>query len=213
MLQYICNCSSGCFRCGLGNDSNDDHMGHVGACEEPGGDAASAVRSEGKTKVAEADIQGKLPYLQMVIKETLRMHPPLPLILPRSCAQPIKIMGYDIPKGTTVFVNAWAIGRDETSWPNANQFKPERFQDGVIDFSGADFKFLPGGGGRRMCPGLMFGFANIEIALASLLYHFDWKLPTGASPCDLDMTEAYGITARRKNELLLEATPFISTDQ
>ena len=170
--------------------------------------AQSEVRQvlEGKTKVAEADIQGKLPYLQMVIKETLRMHPPLPLILPRSCAQPIKIMGYDIPKGTTVFVNAWAIGRDETSWPNANQFKPERFQDGVIDFSGADFKI----------PGLMFGFANIEIALASLLYHFDWKLPIptgGASPSDLDMTEAYGITARRKNELLLEATPFISTDQ
>ncbi|RLN22077.1 premnaspirodiene oxygenase-like [Panicum miliaceum] len=174
--------------------------------------AQSEVRQvlQGKTKVAEADIQGKLPYLQMVIKETLRMHPPLPLILPRSCAEPVKIMDYDIPKGTVVFVNAWAIGRDEKSWPNANEFKPERFEDGVIDFSGADFKFLPGGGGRRMCPGLMFGFANIEIALASLLYHFNWKLSNGGSPYELDMTEAYGITARRKIELLLEATPFIT---
>ncbi|PUZ52929.1 hypothetical protein GQ55_5G012400 [Panicum hallii var. hallii] len=177
--------------------------------------AQSEVRQvlQGKTKVAEADIQGKLPYLQMVIKETLRMHPPVPLILPRSCAEPIKIMDHDIPKGTTVFVNAWAIGRDDKSWPNANAFRPERFEDGVIDFGGADFKFLPGGGGRRMCPGLAFGFANIEIALASLLYHFNWKLPNGASPCDLDMTEAYGITARRKTELLLEATPFVSIDQ
>ncbi|CAO1940995.1 unnamed protein product [Urochloa humidicola] len=177
--------------------------------------AQSEVRQllQGKTGVAEADVHGRLPYLQMVIKETLRLHPPLPLILPRSCSEPIKIMGYDVPKGTTVFVNAWAIGRDEKSWANANEFKPERFEDGSIDFSGTDFRFLPGGGGRRMCPGLTFGFANIEIALASLLYHFNWNLPNGANPCELDMAEAYGITARRKNELFLEATPFVPISQ
>ena len=114
--------------------------------------AQSEVRQvlEGKTKVAEADIQGKLPYLQMVIKETLRMHPPLPLILPRSCAQPIKIMGYDIPKGTTVFVNAWAIGRDPEYWEDPEAFMPERFQDCKIDFKGTDFEFIPFGAGRRV---------------------------------------------------------------
>ncbi|OEL35131.1 Premnaspirodiene oxygenase [Dichanthelium oligosanthes] len=177
--------------------------------------AQSEVRQvlQGKTGVEEADIQGRLPYLQMVIKETLRLHPPLPLILPRSCAQQIKIMGYDIPEGATVFVNAWAIGRDEKSWPDANEFKPERFEDGTVDFSGTDFRFLPGGGGRRMCPGLTFGLANIEIALANLLYCFNWKLPNGANASELDMTEAYGITARRKNELILKATPFVPIDQ
>ncbi|KAF8646788.1 hypothetical protein HU200_065586 [Digitaria exilis] len=110
--------------------------------------AQSEVRRvlQGKTRVAEADIQGQLPYLQMVIKETLRLHPPLPLILPRSCAEPIKIMGYDIPRGTTIFVNAWAIGRDDRAWPDANEFRPGRFEDGTVDFSGSDFRFLPGGG-------------------------------------------------------------------
>ncbi|ONM34372.1 5-epiaristolochene 13-dihydroxylase [Zea mays] len=155
--------------------------------------AQSEVRRvlEGKTRVAEADIQGRLPYLQAVIREALRLHPPLPLILPRSCAEPITILGHHVPKGTTVFVNAWAIGRDERWWPDASQFKPERFEgEGVVDFSGADFRFLPGGGGRRMCPGLTFGVANVEIALASLLYHFDWELPGGADPGALDMGEA-----------------------
>ncbi|CAL4959369.1 unnamed protein product [Urochloa decumbens] len=177
--------------------------------------AQSEVRQllQGKTGVAEADVHGRLPYLQMVIKETLRLHPPLPLILPRSCSESVNILGYDIPKGTTVFVNAWAIGRDDKSWPDAEEFRPERFEDGTVDFSGTDFRFLPGGGGRRMCPGLTFGFANIEMAPASLLYHFNWKLPNGASPCELDMTEAYGITARRKTELLLQATPFVPVNQ
>ncbi|TKW18938.1 hypothetical protein SEVIR_5G465400v4 [Setaria viridis] len=174
--------------------------------------AQSEVRQllQGKTGVAEADIQGRLPYLQMVIKETLRLHPPVPLILPRSCSEPVKIMGYHVPKGTTIFVNTWAIGRDDKSWPDADEFKPERFE---VDFRGAeDFRFLPGGGGRRMCPGLTFGFANIEIALANMLYHFNWKLLNGADPSELDMTESYGITARRKTQLLLEATPFVPID-
>jgi hypothetical protein len=181
--------------------------------------AQSEVRRvlQGKTRVAEADIQGPLPYLQSVIRETLRLHPPLPLILPRSCAEPITIMGHDVPAGTTVFVNAWAIGRDERWWPDASEFKPERFDGeddggGVVDFSSADFRFLPGGGGRRMCPGLTFGLANIEMALASLLYHFDWELPGGADPGELDMDEAYGITARRKTDLVLKATPFVPTN-
>ncbi|KAF8642126.1 hypothetical protein HU200_067385 [Digitaria exilis] len=164
--------------------------------------AQSEVRRvlQGKTMVAEADIQGRLPYLQMVIKETLRLHPPAPLILPRFCGESIKVLGFDIPEGTTVFVNVWALGRDEKMWADANEFKPERFEDETVDFSGGDF---------RMCPGVMFGVANIEIALANLLYHFDWKLPGGADPSELDMAESYGITARRENDLLLEATPYV----
>uniref|UniRef100_A0A453LWY3 Uncharacterized protein n=1 Tax=Aegilops tauschii subsp. strangulata TaxID=200361 RepID=A0A453LWY3_AEGTS len=173
--------------------------------------AQSEVRRvlQGKTKVAEADIDGQLHYLQMVIKETFRLHPPVPLLLPRLCTEQKKIMGYDVPPGTTVFANVWAIGRDEKSWTDASEFKPERFEVQKVDYGGTNFRFLPGGAGRRMCPGMMFGVSNMEIALASLLYHFDWRLPDGASPEKLDMTEAYGITARRKTNLLLEATVFV----
>ncbi|TVU36871.1 hypothetical protein EJB05_18824, partial [Eragrostis curvula] len=101
------------------------------------------------------------------------------------------------------------VPRDENSWPQANEFRPERFEDEGTDFSGADFRFLPAGAGRRMCPGLMFGLSNIEIVLANLLYHFNWRLPGGANPNKLDMEEAYGITAQRKSDLLLEAIPFV----
>ncbi|CAO1943102.1 unnamed protein product [Urochloa humidicola] len=176
--------------------------------------AQSEIREllHGKAKVKEEDIEGQLHYLRMVIKETLRLHPPAPLILPRFCAEPCKIMGYDIPAQTTVFVNVWAIGRDEKSWTDAKEFRPERFEDGTVDFNGADFRFLPGGAGRRMCPGLMYGVASIEFALASLLYHFDWKLPNGVASSKLDMTESYGITAHRRTDLWLEATPFVTLD-
>ncbi|GJN16683.1 hypothetical protein PR202_gb03700 [Eleusine coracana subsp. coracana] len=170
---------------------------------------------QGKNKVREEGIEGRLHYLQMVIKETLRLHPPVPMLLPRLVAaegEPCQIMGFDIPPGTTVLVNAWAIGRDENSWDNATEFRPERFQDGVVDFNGADFRFLPGGAGRRMCPGLMFGLSNIELTLATLLYHFDWKLPNGESSTELDMSESQGITAHRKTDLWLEATPYVPTD-
>lgn len=176
--------------------------------------AQSEIRQvlQGKAVVKEADIQGRLHYLQMVIKETLRLHAPVPLLLPRLCAEPCKIMSYDIPQGTTVFVNAWALGRDERHWTDAEEFRPERFEDGIVDFNGADFRFLPFGSGRRMCPGSMFGLSNIELTLASLLYHFDWMLPGGASSHELDMTESYGITAHKRTDLWMEAAPFVHMD-
>lgn len=165
---------------------------------------------QGKSRVTEVDIGGSLRYLQSVIKETLRLHPPFPLLLPRLCTQPCKIMGYDVPQGTTVVANMWAIGRDERSWVDAEEFRPERFEDGSADFNGTDFRFIPGGSGRRMCPGLVFAQSNVELALASLLYHFDWELPDGASPEELDMSEAGGVTASRRTHLWLEATPYVS---
>uniref|UniRef100_A0ACD5XDQ7 Uncharacterized protein n=1 Tax=Avena sativa TaxID=4498 RepID=A0ACD5XDQ7_AVESA len=174
--------------------------------------AQSEVRGvlHGKTEVTEADIDGRLPYLQMVIKEAFRLHAPVPLLMPRQCNEATKVMGYDVPVGTTVFVNVWAIGKDEKSWTDASEFKPERFETDIVDYAGTDFRFIPGGAGRKMCPGMMFGVSNVEIALASLLYHFDWKLPNSGNPEKLDMDEAYGVTTRRKTELLLEATPFVS---
>ncbi|TKW03986.1 hypothetical protein SEVIR_7G079400v4 [Setaria viridis] len=166
--------------------------------------AQAEVRSKlhGKPSVIEDDLRD-LNYLKLVIKETLRLHPVLPLLLPRECAEDREVMGYDVPKGATVLVNAWAIGRDPEYWDDADAFKPERFEDGKIDYKGTDFEFIPFGAGRRMCPGTLFAQAVMELALASLLYHFDWKLPGGMKPSELEMTEKMGMAVKRKDDLYL----------
>ncbi|KAJ3696927.1 hypothetical protein LUZ61_000632 [Rhynchospora tenuis] len=170
--------------------------------------AQSEVRElfKGKTHVPDSDID-KLKYMHLVIKETLRLHPPAPLLLPRQCREECRVFDYDIPKGTTVLVNAWAIGRDPKYWENPEEFKPERFMNSTTDFKGADFEFIPFGSGRRMCPGMSLGLANVELPLANLLYHFDWKLMDGLKPEDIDMSEASGVATRRKTPLLLYAVP------
>ncbi|KAF7006888.1 hypothetical protein CFC21_021888 [Triticum aestivum] len=157
---------------------------------------------QGKSTVTEDDLAG-LKYLKLVIKETLRLHTVLPLLLPRECRETCNVMGYDVPKGTTVFVNAWVISRDPKHWDDPEKFKPERFESIMVDFKGTDFEFVPFGAGRRICPGITFTQANMEIVLAALLYHFDWKLPGKAMPGELDMAEEMGISVRRKNDLYL----------
>lgn len=167
------------------------------------------VVAEKNKKIEEADIK-KLGYLKSVIKETLRLHPVLPII-PRKSTKRCKISGYDIPAETKVLINAWAIGRDPKHWgDNAECFEPERFQgcSSNIDFRGANFELLPFGAGKRMCPGISFGTASIEIALCQLLYHFNWKLPNGANPQELDMTESVGMS-RKRTELKVIAIPVI----
>ncbi|CAL4943116.1 unnamed protein product [Urochloa decumbens] len=157
------------------------------------------------------DSMDKLTYMHLVIKETLRLHPPGPFLLPRECRETCRVMGYDVPKGTAVFVNAWAIGRDSKYWDDAEEFKPERFQSSDVDFRGADFEFIPFGAGRRICPGMALGLTVMELVLASLLYHFDWELPGGVKPEELDMAETFGITVRRKSKLYAHAKPRTSS--
>ncbi|GMP65115.1 hypothetical protein CsSME_00026066 [Camellia sinensis var. sinensis] len=134
-------------------------------------------------------------------EETLRLHPILPLLLPRESNEQYAINGYEIPVKTKVIVNAWAIGRDPKHWNEAEKFDPERFLNSAIDFKGACFKYIPFGAGRRICPGIAFAIPNIELPLAQLLYHFDWKLLSGMKQEELDMTETFGLAARRKNDL------------
>nr|BAJ89952.1 predicted protein [Hordeum vulgare subsp. vulgare] len=161
---------------------------------------------KGQDKLTEEDVvKVRLAYLHLVIKEVLRLHPPAPFLLPRECREACQVMGYDVPKGTKVVVNVWAMGRDDMYWGDAEAFRPERFENSVVDFKGADFEFLPFGAGRRMCPGVSLAMANMELALAGLLFHFDWKLPCGARPQDMDMAETFGITVSRKSKLWLHA--------
>ncbi|CAJ1971496.1 unnamed protein product [Sphenostylis stenocarpa] len=157
---------------------------------------------DGKGYVDETSIH-ELKYLRSVIKETLRMHPPAPLLLPRECGETCEINGYEIPAKSKVIVNAWAIGRDPNHWIEPEKFYPERFLDSSIDYKGGEFELIPFGAGRRICPGINLGIVNIEFSLANLLFHFDWKLPKGSMPQELDMTESFGLVVKRKHDLVL----------
>ncbi|ONK54922.1 uncharacterized protein A4U43_UnF9680 [Asparagus officinalis] len=165
-----------------------------------------------KLKIEEKDITD-LHYLKLVIKETLRLHGPTPLLLPRVCRESCEVGGFTIPEGSRVVVNVWAIARDPKTWgDDAEVFRPERFEGSSVDYKGASFEFLPFGAGRRICPGAAFGLATMEICLAHLLYYFNWKAPDGMKPEDLNMTEGSGLVMKRKNDLLLIATPYLDHD-
>lgn len=162
---------------------------------------------KGKTQIEESDVAG-LPYMKSVIREALRMHPVIPLLLPRLCSKACQVEGYDIPVGCRLLINAWAIARDPKYWDDADSFKPERFDEMMLEKKRSNFEYMPFGGGRRMCPGSTFAMAQMELALANILFHFDWKLPNGMRPKDLDMTETMGATCGRKSNLYLVATPY-----
>ncbi|XP_058217806.1 premnaspirodiene oxygenase-like [Rhododendron vialii] len=163
---------------------------------------------QGKKRIRESDIQG-LKYLKLVIKETLRLYPSALLV--RECREQAEIDGFRIPVKTQVIVNAWAMGRDPEYWEDAEKFSPERFDNSPVDLLGNDFQYIPFGAGRRKCPGMTFGLANMELPLAQLLYHFNWELPGGTKPEDLDMRETFGATVRRISNLHLVATPHYFT--
>ncbi|KAG6521964.1 alpha-humulene 10-hydroxylase-like [Zingiber officinale] len=158
---------------------------------------------QGKTKLEESDIP-KFSYLNLVIKETLRLHPPGPLLFPRECRETCEVMGYRVPAGARLLINAFALSRDEKYWgSDAESFKPERFEGISVDFKGLNFEFMPFGAGRRICPGMTFGLSSAEVALAHLLFHFDWQLPQGMKIEDLDMMEISGMSATRRSPLLV----------
>ncbi|CAI0456071.1 unnamed protein product [Linum tenue] len=157
---------------------------------------------DAKLVVDEADLD-ELHYLDMVIKETLRLHAPAPLISPRECRETTMIGGYEVQAKTRVIVNAWAINRDPRHWEEPTEFCPERFIDTYVDYNGQNFKFIPFGAGRRVCPGIQSGMAMVKLLLAKLLYNFDWKLPNENNSLNIDMSEEFGLTVKRKNELFL----------
>ena len=153
------------------------------------------------------DHTDKLHYLRAVIKETFRLHAPLPLLLPRETLEDTQLLGYHVPAGTRVLIHAWAIGRDPASWGDrAEEFLPERFLEYHHEM-GQDFAFLPFGAGRRGCPGVRFAMPSNELALASLVYHFDWELAGERKPA-VDMSEQHGLSVRLKKALLLVAKPW-----
>ncbi|PAN11753.1 hypothetical protein PAHAL_2G214200 [Panicum hallii] len=149
----------------------------------------------------------ELHYIKMVIKESMRLNPVVPLLIPHLCQETCDVGGFQVTEGTRVMINMWAMARNPEYWHDAEKFRPERFEDGMIDFKGSRFEYLPFGAGRRRCPGDTFGLAALELIIARLLYYIDWSLPVGMQPDDIDMEMIVGATSRRKNQLHLVASP------
>ncbi|KAK3130220.1 hypothetical protein QOZ80_6BG0490570 [Eleusine coracana subsp. coracana] len=144
-----------------------------------------------KDFVEESDLD-KLPYLHAVVKETLRLHPVVPVVTREVSADGVSLGGFPVPLFTCVLVNLWAIGRDPTAWHEPEEFKPERFLSAdaeALHFRGSDFAYRPFGAGRRMCPGLDFAAKFVPLVLASILHRIDWKLPYGMTPDDVDLSD------------------------
>ena len=158
----------------------------------------------GKDNIVEESHIHKLPYLYAVMKETLRLHPALPLLVPHCPSETCTVGGYTIPKGSRIFVNVWAIQRDPSIWENPLNFDPERFLKSKWDYSGSDFNYFPFGSGRRICAGTAMAERMVMYSLATLLHSFDWKLPQGEK---LDLIEKFGIVLKKKTPLVAIPTP------
>jgi cytochrome P450 len=156
--------------------------------------------------VTEKDIPN-LPYMEAIVKETMRVHPIVPLLIPRVAREDVVVGGYDIPKGARVLINVWTIGRDPELWDAPEEFSPERFVGSKMDVKGQDFELLPFGSGRRMCPGLNLGLKVIQLSLANLLHGFTWGLPEGMTKEEVSMDEVFGLSTTRKCPLEVVIQP------
>lgn len=157
-------------------------------------------------QVTESDIS-RLPYLRAVVKETFRAHPAVPLLVPHKSKEDTEINGYIIPKNAQILINAWAIGRDSSTWSDPTSFTPDRFLEREADFKGQHFELLPFGAGRRICPGWPLASRMVHLMVATLVHNFEWKLDGGLKPEQVDMGEKFGFTLQKS--IPLKAVPSI----
>ncbi|KAK7345105.1 hypothetical protein VNO77_15553 [Canavalia gladiata] len=158
--------------------------------------------------VEESDIPN-LPYVQSILKETMRLHPSGPLIV-RQSTEDCNVSGYDIPSRTTMFINVWAIGRDPEYWESPLEFKPERFLNekgqSPLDLKGQHFELLLFGAGRRSCPGASLALQVIPATLAGMIQCFEWKVGEEGNET-VDMEEGPGMALPRAHPLLCVPVP------
>ncbi|XP_057475947.1 corytuberine synthase-like [Actinidia eriantha] len=143
----------------------------------------------------------QLPYLQTCLKETLRLQPPGPLLLPHRATKTCEVMGYTIPKDSLIRVNMWAIARDPKIWDNSLKFRPERFLSSELDYKGIDFEYIPFGLGRRFCTGQPLATRVLPLIIASLIHHFDWALPGDMDPAQINMSDKLDVTMLKEESL------------
>ncbi|KAK4481521.1 hypothetical protein RD792_012422 [Penstemon davidsonii] len=156
-------------------------------------------------QVEESNIS-KLPYLQAVVKESFRYHPPGAFIARNKGENELEINNFVIPKDAGVIINIWAIGRDPSVWSNPDSFEPDRFLNSEIDYKGHNFELLPFGSGRRICPALPLAHRMVHLMVASLIHNYDWKLEKGMAPEEVDINEKFGLSLQKA--IPLKAVPF-----
>lgn len=161
----------------------------------------------GKNRHVEVSDLTNLTYLRAVIKETLRLYPAAPLGVPHEAMEDCIIGGYNVPKGTRLFVNIWKIQHDPNTWPDPLDFRPDRFltsqQD--VDVKGQHFELIPFGSGRRMCPGMSFALLAVELSIASMVHAFEFKRTSGDQP--IDMSVLPGLTNVKATPLEVIVSP------
>jgi trans-cinnamate 4-monooxygenase len=132
----------------------------------------------------------KTPYLTAVVKEVMRLHMAIPLLVPHMNLHQAKLHGYDIPAESKILINAWWIANNPAVWDEPEKFKPERFLNSPIEANGNDFNFLPFGAGRRSCPGIIIAMPLLHLVLGRLVQTFDLSTAPGVDK--IDMTEKGG---------------------
>ncbi|KAL0535634.1 hypothetical protein IC582_029974 [Cucumis melo] len=148
-----------------------------------------------------------LPYLHAVVKETLRMHPPGPLLSwARLAIHDTHVAGHYIPAGTTAMVNMWAITHDDQIWPDPTIYNPNRFIKDDVAIMGSDLRLAPFGSGRRVCPGKAMGLATVELWLAQLVHKFEW-VQADESKIKVDLSECLKLSLEMKHPLICRAIP------
>ncbi|KAH7864266.1 hypothetical protein Vadar_027650 [Vaccinium darrowii] len=164
----------------------------------------------GLDNIVEESHMPKLHYLDAVLKETFRLHPAVPLLVPKRSNKLSIVGGYTIPKDTRVLLNVWAIHRDPQAWDDPSEFKPERFLSDASkwDYSGNNFQFLPFGSGRRICAGIPLAEKMVIYLLASFLHSFNWEVPQGE---EIDLSEKFGIVMKKSTPLIAIPTPRLSS--
>ncbi|KAJ4973715.1 hypothetical protein NE237_006889 [Protea cynaroides] len=146
---------------------------------------------------------------ELVVKETLRLHPAAPLLVPHYASQSCTISQFTIPRGTSVFFNIWKIHRDPEGWEDPLEFFPERFlrDNNGYDYKGNNFNYLPFGSGRRICVGISLAERMSTYMLASLLHSFEWRLPENV---ELDLSEEFGVVLKKRTPLVIIPTQRLS---
>ncbi|XP_068655748.1 xanthotoxin 5-hydroxylase CYP82C4-like [Aristolochia californica] len=165
----------------------------------------------GKDRNVEGRDIMKLPYLQAIVKETMRLYPASPLSLPHEAAEDCYIGGYFVPAGTRVLTNIWKIQRDPRYWQEPEEFRPERFltAQAHVEMKGRNFELMPFGSGRRICPGMLFAVEVMHLTLARILHGFDIETSSGQP---VDMTEGLGISFPKATPLDVVVTPRLPSD-
>ncbi|XP_039136909.1 flavonoid 3'-monooxygenase CYP75B137-like [Dioscorea cayenensis subsp. rotundata] len=160
--------------------------------------------------VSELDLNN-IPVLQAIIKETFRLHPPAPLLIPHTASEACEVAGYHVPQAATLLVNVWTICRDPNVWSSPLEFDPSRFLPGgknaEVDLKGSHLELIPFGAGRRICLGMRLGLRMTTLLVASLVHGFDWALPDGLTPETLNMDVEFGLTLERSVPLVARPIP------